>query len=63
MSLEEFKNIEDLYKAKTFGTIQLSHRRQKWRSTITNLIQKLYIFCFLFIRVVKSCREIVRIVP
>ncbi len=22
MSLEEFKNIEDLYKAKTFGTIQ-----------------------------------------
>jgi hypothetical protein len=21
MSLEEFKNIEDLYKAKTFGTI------------------------------------------
>jgi hypothetical protein len=24
MSLEEFKNIEDLYKAKTFGTIQAS---------------------------------------
>jgi hypothetical protein len=22
MSLEEFKNTEDLYKAKTFGTIQ-----------------------------------------
>ncbi len=22
MSLEEFKNMEDLYKAKTFGTIQ-----------------------------------------
>ncbi len=24
MSLEEFKNMEDLYKAKTFGTIHLS---------------------------------------
>ncbi len=23
MSLEEFKNIEDLYKAKTFGTIHV----------------------------------------
>ncbi len=25
MSLEEFKNIEDLYKAKVLGTIQLQH--------------------------------------
>lgn len=30
MSLEEFKNIKDLYKAKTFGTIQgdfLAHNK------------------------------------
>ncbi len=25
MSLEEFKNIEDLYKAKTFGTIHFTN--------------------------------------
>ncbi len=29
MSLEEVKNIEDLYKAKTFGTIQSSEQNRK----------------------------------
>ena len=29
MSLEEFKNIEDLYKAKTFGTIRFNKTRQE----------------------------------
>jgi hypothetical protein len=29
MSLEEFKNIKDLYKAKTFGTIQFESQIEK----------------------------------
>ncbi len=38
MSLEEFKNIEDLYKAKTFGTIHVeSHMKTDYLSQSTYL--------------------------